>query len=85
MKARIIENSSRQELDRMRRWYKLLCAALNQSFGFGAQRLDRLMDEINLLSDEKKDDPVFWEHVDTLLIDQVGMAFDRENYKEVDQ
>jgi hypothetical protein len=85
MKAHIVSGSSRQELGQMRRWFKLLCVALYQRYDFGPQRLGKVIDEISRLSDEQKDDPVFWEHVDRLLVDQLGMNFDKENYKEVDR
>ena len=85
MKARIIPGSSRKELSQMRRWMKLLCTALHTRYGFGVERLNGVISEISRLSDEQKSDPVFWAHVDKLLIDQLKIPFDRENYDEVDR
>ena len=85
MKAHIIPGTSRKNLSQMRRWIKLLCIVLHNDFGFGVDRLDRVMDGISKLSDEEKCDPVFWEHADKLLIDQMKIKFDREDYKQVDK
>ncbi|QNK41841.1 hypothetical protein [Caproicibacter fermentans] len=85
MKAHVIAGSDRRSLAEMRRWFKLLCAVLHNDFGFGAGRLDAVIDGISRLSDDQKGDPIFWEHMDRLLIDQLGIKFDRENYKEVDK
>ena len=85
MKARIIPGTSRKNLSQMRRWIKLLCIVLHNDFGFGVDRLGQVMDGISKLSDEEKCDPVFWEHADKLLIDQMKIKFDREDYKQVDK
>lgn len=85
MKAHIINGSSRQNLAQMRRWFKLLMVVLHNDFGFGPERLDRVMTGIIKLSDDQKNDPVFWEHTDKLLIDQMGIKFDREDYGKVDR
>lgn len=68
-----------------RRVFKLFCVALNQQYGFGKDRLSRLLRRVNYLSDEAQRDEVFWTHIDTLLIEQMGMDFPREDYGVMDK
>ena len=66
------------ERDTMRRFLKLSCVALHtdDKDPFGALRLKRYIKKITELS--QHDDEIFWYHVDKLLIDQLGMQFERE-------
>lgn len=79
-RKRLIEN-----LEQKRRWYKLVLIALHNEFGFGPERMEKMIDSLNRLSDERKTDEVFWEHADHLLIDEMNIPFDREDYEEVDR
>ena len=85
MKAHIIPNTERKTLEEKRRWLKLTCAAIHSCYGFGAQRIEKFIDEFTEISSQRSDDPIFWSHIDKLLIDQLKMQFDRENYEEVDR
>lgn len=77
VRKHVEEELDRQEKQRTRRFYKLLCAALNRQFGFGNSRLTRTISEISSLA-VQHDDEIFWEHVDRLVTDQIGIPFDRE-------
>lgn len=90
MKARVkLSRDVRREITRQwekmsegntRRIYKLMCAALNEE-GFGAGRISRVMARINALTDEAREDEIFWTHIDKLM-HQIGMDFDPETDDE---
>lgn len=64
--------------DVTRRLLKLACVSLPLEFGFGKGRLGRFLMKMNsLMGDE-----LLWWHIDKLLIDQVGLEFDREEERE---
>ena len=64
--------------DVTRRRLKLACVSLHLEFGFGKSRLGRFLMKMNsLMGDE-----LLWWHVDKLLIDQIGLEFDREGEKD---
>jgi len=84
MKAHIINGSSRKNLDEMRRYFKIVCVVLHKH-GYGKNRLNQIIGEIGELAAQAENDEIFWEHIDKLLIDQMGINFDKENYKEMDR
>ena len=64
--------------DVTRRLLKLACVTLHMHFGFGKERLGKFLMQMNgLMGDE-----LLWWHVDKLLIDQIGLEFDREGEKD---
>lgn len=64
--------------DVTRRLLKLACVTLHMHFGFGRERLGKFLMQMNgLMGDE-----LLWWHVDKLLIDQIGLEFDREGEKD---
>ena len=67
-----------QGKDRTRRFFKLMCVALHELYGFGSQRLGAVIDRISTLTDEHRQDEMFWRHVDRVVIEELGMPFDRE-------
>lgn len=69
----------REEQNRTRRMYKLICYALNRKFGFGASRICQMISEVDRLIKESESDEIFWEHLDRVVIDEIGLKFDREN------
>ena len=97
MKARVsIDKKTRQrindevkaEFDRQgqelsRRHIKLFCVALNEEFGFGKDRHLRLVQKYGDLGEERKDDEVFWSHIDRYL-ERIGLDFPKENYETMD-
>lgn len=64
------------EKDCMRRFFKLACLALNQGFGFGTDRLQKFI--VAAGEHAGNQDEIFWWHTDKLLIDQLGLPFERE-------
>lgn len=87
-KAAIRENVAqelrRQQQDNIRRVFKLLCASLHEEYGFGKVRCMRIIDRINKTAAEHEQDEVYWHHIDTLM-EQLGIAFEREDYDIVDR
>ena len=96
MKARIPLNSkqkkllveaAQEELGRKqygftRRLFKAFCYCLNRDFGFGKKRLEHLIGTVNQLLDEMLSDEAFWEHLDTVVIDELKIEFKREEVNE---
>ena len=68
-----------------RRYYKLVAIALNNKFGFGKKRILEVFDKISELSKQREQDEVFWAHMDKIVINQIGLEFERENYEYLDK
>ena len=97
MKARIspkdrISNKNKKILDEymsdcqkdiMRRYFKILCVTLNEEFGFGAERLLKVVDKIDKVCSEHINDEEYWYHIDKRVIEQIKVPFEYENYKEL--
>ena len=75
-KKAVREYVEEYERDCMRRFFKLACTALHEEFGFGKDRLARFILDTSRNAERK--DELFWWHTDKLLIDQMGIQFDRE-------
>ena len=73
-----------QQKEHTRRSIKIFCVALHQTFGFGRDRIAKVLTEIDELSKERDDDEIFWNHIDRLL-EQTGFNFEPENYEEMDR
>ena len=73
----------RQGQDLARRHMKLVCVALNEHFGFGKDRLMKLIQAYGDLSEERKDDEIFWTHIDRYL-ERIGLDFPKEDYEIMD-
>lgn len=72
----------RQQKKVMRRFFKLMCVSLNEDFGFGKDRLMRLINRISTVAAEHANDEIYWVHVDRR-IEQLGLDFSKENYNDV--
>lgn len=72
----------KQRNDTMRRFFKIMCIALNEEFGFGEQRLKRLILMISQIATEHEHDEVYWEHID-MRMEQMNIEFEVENYNEL--
>jgi hypothetical protein len=81
VKEYVKEELRSQQIDVTRRVFKLFCASLNKKYGFGKGRLSVVLGDVNALCEEKKNDPVFWAHIDKLVIEQIGLDFIREDYE----
>lgn len=73
----------RQGEELSRRHIKLICVALNEHFGFGKDRLLKLVQAYGDLGAERKDDEIFWSHIDRYL-ERIGLDFPKEDYEVMD-
>ena len=80
IEARVVckAEMEKQKNEMMRRFFKLMCYSLNDKFGFGEKRLSRLLSAINDTIFEADNDPIFWEHIDKIVIDTLGMPLERD-------
>lgn len=69
-----------QQIGSTRRVFKLFCVALHEEYGFGKDRLSNVLGKVSTLCEEKRDDPVFWTHVDKVM-EQIGLEFIKEDYE----
>ena len=78
-------NTKSKKNDATMRIFKLMCVVLNEMDGYGKVRLSQRIAEVEKLCQEGSKDEVFWYHIDKVVIDQIGMGFDRENYDVMDR
>ena len=67
----------------VRRAFKMLFVILHQEYGFSTKRLCNIMEKVSDFGGERKNDEVYWCRIDRLLIDELGLPLDRENYEEM--
>ena len=73
-----------QETNNMtRRYFKLFCVTLHMLFGFGKDRLAKLLEKIEEISNEREQDEVFWAHIDNYC-KSIGLEFPEEDYERMD-
>lgn len=85
VRQEVAKEYERQGQASARRMFKLMCAVYNELYGHGKGRCTRSIMRISELSAKHKDDEVFWAHIDRVVIDQMGMAFEREDYELMDR
>ena len=85
VKNKGLEIYKREAAENFRRYYKLVAIALNNKFEFGKKRILELFDELSELSKQREQDEVFWAHMDKIVINQIGLEFERENYNDLDK
>lgn len=76
------EHFEKEQFDYMRKLLKIMCVALNELYGFGGKRLAPLIQKISDVCEEYEHDEIYWHHVDRIVIDEMGLEFDREEYKD---
>lgn len=69
-----------QQMGSIRRVFKLFCVALHDEYGFGKYRLSNVLENVTTVCESKRNDPVFWTHVDRA-IEQIGLEFQKEDYE----
>ena len=83
IKEEVRTEYDRQGQDLARRHIKLMCVALNEHFGFGKNRLMKLIQAYGDLGEERKEDEIFWYHIDRYL-ERIGLDFPKEDYEIMD-
>lgn len=81
----VAKEYERQGQAQARRMFKLMCAVYNELYDHGKIRCTRAITRISELSARHKDDEVFWTHIDRVVIDQMGIDFEREDYSVMDR
>lgn len=86
----ILEQSEKyilkSNLDCIRRMHKLIALNLNKRYGFGRKRILDLFNDCGFgASEQQKYDEIFWHHVDKVVIEEIGILFEKENYEEMDK
>lgn len=76
------EQVRKEEKHCVRRLFKLFCWTLNRDFGFGKNRLMKLLFSVSELSAKHEIDEVFWEHCDRYL-NEIGLDFEPEEYEDI--
>ena len=84
IKTRGVEVYQEEAKEMFRRYYKLVAVTLNKKFRFGKKRILEAFEYISELSRDRETDPVFWSHIDKIVIDQLGLDWQKENYNELD-
>ena len=64
--------------DMARRICKTILFILNRDFGFGVKRCARLFSTFADHLYHSPEDEVYWEHIDRVVIDQMGLPFERD-------
>lgn len=69
-----------QKEQTMRRIFKIMCVALHdEQFGFGHNRMAKLIAKISEISAEAEHDEIYWNHIDQVVIDELKLPFDKED------
>ena len=83
IKEEVRAEYDKQGQDLARRHIKLMCVVLNEQFGFGKERLLKLVRAYGELGEERKEDEIFWSHIDRYL-ERIGLDFPKEDYEIMD-
>jgi len=81
----VAEYNDELQAETFRRWVKLSAAILHTEFGFGHDRCATFLGKISELSGTDKKDEIFWQHIDRVVIDELKLDFEPENYNEVER
>lgn len=83
IRAEVAGHFKEQSNAMTRRVFKLFCVSLHQEFGFGKDRLNRLIAKVEDIGAEREQDEVFWGHVDKYC-KVLGLDFPDEDYERMD-
>ena len=65
-------------IDITRRVLKTIIYTLNTEYGYGIKRISRLFNSFTKMLEESSKDEVYWEHIDRVVIDKLGLPFERD-------
>ncbi len=69
----------------MGRCYKLFVTILHIKYGFGNQRIMDILKELNSVNMQRQNDPIFWKHIDDVIVNELKIDLPRENYEDLDE
>ena len=82
----VAEYNDELQAETFRRWLKLTAAILHDKpFKFGHDRIAVFLSKINKLAETEQKDEIFWQHIDRVVIDELKLDFEPENYSEVER
>lgn len=81
----VLEEVDRTKKEEFTRFLKVIFVALNENFNFGHDRLLKLLKVSEKMLFENQGNEILWDKIDELLIDRLGLPFDREDYEEREQ
>ncbi len=76
------EEVERAKRDELYRFLKVFFVTLNKEYKFGHDRLFKLLKEAEQLMLDNQGNEILWDKIDELLIDRLGLPFEREDYEE---
>ena len=65
-------------IDITRRVLKTIIYTLNTEYGYGIKRISRLFNSFTKMLEESSKDEVYWEHIDRVVVDKLGLPFERD-------
>ena len=65
-------------IDITRRVLKTIIYKLNTEYGYGIKRITRLFNSFTKMLEESSKDEVYWEHIDRVVVDKLGLPFERD-------
>lgn len=65
-------------IDITRRVLKTIIYTLNTEYGYGIKRISRLFNSFTKTLEESSKDEVYWEHIDRVVINKLGLPFERD-------
>lgn len=65
-------------IDITRRVLKTIIYNLNTEYGYGIKRISRLFNSFTKMLEESSKDEVYWEHIDRVVVDKLGLPFERD-------
>ena len=65
-------------IDITRRVLKTIIYTLNTEYGYGIKRISRLFNSFTKMLEESNKDEVYWEHIDRVVINKLGLPFERD-------
>ena len=65
-------------IDITRRVLKTIIYKLNTEYGYGIKRISRLFNSFTKMLEESNKDEVYWEHIDRVVVDKLGLPFERD-------
>jgi len=81
------ERAEQIKQDTARRTMKMFCVALRDKYEFDGEKCRTILNEFVQMADERQEDEIFWEHVDTVCHEELrlGDLLPKENYEVMDK
>lgn len=70
--------AAKERDDLTRRIIKTVIFVMHEVFGFGKVRITKLFKRFTEVLEHSDKDAIFWEHIDRVVIDELGFPFERD-------